>query len=189
MNNTYISIDVETKSRLKSVNSIFNLGLAVQHLDGTITKHRFAFDCKDVSFQEQVWDEFWSHHFHIYQDNVADAKPRLEEWKRFLQTWDELTNDKLKPVILSDNPAFDVAVVDKQLSSMGLGRDYSIRYSPTGKYIKVMDPSSATFLLNDKTKASLMARVNETAPHTHRAVDDAMHILKLFLELQSIKSV
>lgn len=123
-----------------------------------------------------------------YADNTKNARPIKDEWQSFLSLWHSLTQDQNKPVILSDNPAFDIGVIDKQLTALGLGTGLSIRYSPSGKYIKVHDPSAATFLLSPKAKEDVIASVNSIAPHTHRAIDDALHILHLHMLLESVKS-
>lgn len=177
------------------MDSIFNVGIAVLHRSDApsinpqyITRQEFKFDCKDIPFQKEVWDEFWSHHQAVYAENTKDARPVKEEWKRFLELWSSLTQDQNKPVILSDNPVFDIGVIDKQLTALGLGTGLSIRYSPSGKYIKVHDPSAATFLLSPKAKEDMMTIVNSIAPHTHRAIDDALHILHLHMQLESLKS-
>lgn len=78
--------------------------------------------------------------------------------------------------LVSDNPYFDLAELDRMLQEHKL-TDRPIRYAATGNYISVTDPSERISGLKDcELENMCYDYANKKCPHNHRADNDATNI-------------
>ena len=192
----YIAFDIESAG-CEFENPILQIGVAY----GTDAKHletkSWCFDHPDGPFEERCAREFWSKFPDILERIRKEAKASGrtvdEQWADFagfMSHMYQLCQDKL--VIVSDNPAFDVSMIDQQLRLRKL-KSSGIRYSPLpnpGTYLPVHDPTERIKGLGSAKEAAIRAEVEKQVKHTHWAEDDAQGILLLeFAVAESIRNL
>jgi len=156
---------------------------------GTISAYRkkrwyLDFDTKD--FDATCYEEFWSKNLDLLNNIKKDAVPQEQGWKSISTFLTELEQQhpKSRIVVCSDNPAFDLTLMDYNLYKYC--NRLGVRYSDKGKYRQVMDPTEQRRF--HPQKDLLKKRLYESgARHTHNPDDDAEGIYMQQVMLESPK--
>ena len=144
-------------------------------------------DYKDVPMDADCETKFWSQHQDILRRIEKEALAPAVQWpkiNKFVNSWDgkELT-------YVSDNPNFDCGALDYNLLKT-CGRRLPMRYSSTGEYRAIEDPSEQIKGLGKRLEKQIKEMATALAPETHWAEDDARHILVLsFLVDEAIREL
>ncbi len=188
----YFGLDIESGGRHAS-DTLVAVGLCVASTrDGVLHKLRVV-PPDGNRFEPRCIIEYWSKNAHLLQifetekcASVCEALGRIEQ----LLSWERQTcppgaqapsayNERA--VLVSDNPAYDVAHLDAAMERWRPGH-VPLHYTRAGAYRPVQDPSErvdALGLDGAKLKAFLGA-IN--VRHTHMPDDDAEHhVWLLFL--------
>jgi hypothetical protein len=126
---------------------------------------------------------FWKFSHASYIGDAVRAK-QWEAFEAFLnRLHEQFPQTRYEWVIISDNPAFDIAKIDYQrLYYAGVKR--SMRHAPGGEYIPISDPTEQ--IKGFDRDARERVRKTALAQHapTHDAKDDALYILQLYIEVR-----
>ncbi len=185
---TYISFDIESAGA-NFENPILQVGVAWGSDSDNIQTRSWCFDHPDGPFEKRCVDEFWVHHKDILERIQKEAKASGrtvdEQWKNFATFMDDLYKTH-KLVLVSDNPAYDISMIDYELRSRKL-KSSGLRFSPYPKpntYLPVHDPTERIKGLDNDKANVIREAVNKIAKHTHWAADDALNILLLEFAVQ-----
>lgn len=119
----YMGLDVETTGQSLSHNAMIALGAVVMDTNST-TLHTFKVCLgvpSDKGWEPRCLAEFWSQHADLkasIERDAIDAKRAMVGFACWLNLMDLLYGDRL--VLLTDNPAFDVAWINLYLSQYTL---------------------------------------------------------------------
>jgi len=144
-------------------------------------------------FEPRCWDEFWSKQPADVRRELlcGDDGPNSCTWAEMRGWIDELCSDAVAagrtPIIVSDNPAFDIGVTDSELRKLRSAdpeSPWSLLYIPckmTGgvvcppSYSSIRSPNTA-WKLRDKGIIDYPDITVEGAEHTHLPENDALYI-------------
>jgi hypothetical protein len=147
------------------------------------------------SFEPLCWEEFWAHLSSSvrYELLLATKKfpPNSDTWREVRVHINELCTEAVlagrKPVIVSDNPAFDIGVTDSELRKLGSENPnddppWSLLYIPCKVKHGVVCPPSYSPIRTTNTAWKLREKgiidypdiTVEGAEHSHLPEEDAM---------------
>lgn len=183
-----VAFDIERFGGALVDNPVIQLGVAWH--DYTTQKsgrHRWTF-AHTEKFEDEKWEQrckvqFWDKQPPELLERIKrERKPAKEEWKDFLNFWTDITA-KNQVEIISDNPAYDIAAIDRDLLRY-TGRDFGIRINADGYgYRTISDPTErhkflekeACDRIRNEIQKELASRGKKLIPHL--ADDDALQIL------------
>lgn len=176
----YIAIDVEKKGA-SFAHPVIQLGVAYGYnIHYKIKTENFCFDYKNSPFEKRCYDEFWVNHLDILKRIEENAKEPGAEWERFNKWLLDMEKENGTIKFVSDNPGYDIEAVDYHLHTE-IGR-LPMRYSSTGKYRSISDPSEQIKGLRKNTRNGINEQANKLVTHDHWAPNDASHhLIKYFL--------
>lgn len=174
MNETYISVDIETTGLIVGEDNIASIGACVI---GN-TKDKFYIELKpftDKFRQESV--DVCKLSIPYLQANGVDIVYGLNKFKEWVEKHQ-------RPVFVGFPLCFDMAFVHQYFLKY-LGRDPFGRTS-AGLDIKTYAMAVLKCDIRDTTKKKLKERIKWEGKHSHNALDDAIEQANLFQELQKI---
>jgi hypothetical protein len=163
----YIAIGIETGGA-GFQHPVIAVGICYGNSKGYYKK-RWCIDFDINDFEGICYNEFWSNHISILNDFKKEAVSADIAWSDISKFFDNLETEfpHANFVIVSDNPAFDIARVDYELFTR-LGR---LGCRHIGKYRRVMNPNEQRLFFPGKVQMKEL--VKSLAPHTHYPDDDA----------------
>lgn len=185
------SIDIETSGCNLISNGIISIGYCLGDVSGNVVeKERISFCLENMVFEQRCYDEFWSKNYDILHVLQLEAKPILQQIKKFADKLDEF-DSKYDLRIISDNKDFDLAFINyyfaKYLDRKPINYKFgSNEYRPTydtDSYSRgVMQMNYDNIWTSDKT---LMEKFNFNIEciHSHYPDDDAEYIYKYHTSL------
>jgi hypothetical protein len=147
-------------------------------------KRRWCIEFQRAQIEKRCMDEFWSKHEDILQTIEKEARNPYIVWKQIARFIDDL--ETLYPrethdiIFVSDNPAFDIALIDRNLKSM-VDR-LPLRYTKDGMYRTISDPSEQRRWFPKRKE--LDEFVKENSIHDHLPDNDAeqIYLMQVFME-------
>lgn len=207
----YLAIDIE-KAGDKFIDPILMIGCCLGDASGNVIESK-AF-CGPVpepkEFDQRCWTEFWSKNLSILERIKDTAQKegvvlKSQMIDAFMNYYYELDNrygpftrsGNKRLILLSDNPAYDITAIDQALlmqtvnvkSGKEVGNEYvfPLRYTKSGQYNRVSDPSEMSSALPNKKSKEILDMVKKVSTHDHWAENDAITIYKWFSEIVKSK--
>lgn len=203
----YLALDIE-KAGDRFCDDILMIGCCLGDVNGKVIESK-AF-CgpipKPEEFDQRCWTEFWLKNLDILErirevakQNGVDTKEKMID--NFMDYYYELDNrfgpfTRAGPnrlILLTDNPTYDISAIDQALVSQTIssknglskGNQYTfpLRYTKTGQYNRVEDPSERANGLPVKKSKEIMTKVKEVSVHDHWAENDAIGIYHWHMEV------
>lgn len=190
----FVSIDIETTGPLTWRDSVVSVGFFIGDDAGNeLDVFRVNFDvdwpvfrkcghCGSCDspitygdFDKQCWDEFWSKQpIDMIEACKADARPGGIGWSAiyaYLRHLNKKYGDDI--VFVTDNPSFDIAFLDHNLTT-NCTLSQPIRYSTiTGAYRQIMVSDDMFGMIPDAHRDQAMARIKMLVQPDHNPVNDA----------------
>lgn len=181
----YLALDIEgTGARLDA--PIVAIGYCLgDEAERIIEKHTFCLKMPpDVGVEENCQKYFWDKHPDLWKRIEREAKPANTVAHQFVDFINELETrfpeESYKIELLSDNPAYDITKLD--FFVWNYTRRYPIRYSSTGGYRTISDPSEQGKALPNEDECWEIAV--SKCQHDHWPENDAEQIYHLFMQVQ-----
>ena len=162
---------------------ILAIGACFGTSDGTIIEQR-AF-CAKVppaeNFDPKCWSEFWSKYPEVLKriNGAATGAPitLFHHWLLELQIrfgpFGRKHKDKVNFKLVSDNPAYDIGMINLEFFKLGLTRSMAEMFDD---YVPTDDPSEQVRAMTADQKKRVDAFIK--APHDHWPVNDATQIFQ-----------
>jgi hypothetical protein len=173
----YLVFDIETAGK-DLHHSFLAVGMCYGDFEkGVICDEVLAVnDGKGINFEPRCLYEFWSKHLDVLKALEKAGKPidlqmdRLRDWL----SWFDNEYKDYNVKILSDNPAFDIARLDHHF--VRESRGHSVRYSRSGIYRSIEDPSERleALLLTETANKIIPDLIPNYVPHNPSS--DAQYI-------------
>jgi len=199
----YLALDIE-KAGDRFCDPILMIGCCLGDATGRIIETR-AF-CGPVpdeeTFDQRCWTEFWMKNLNILQrirdtaknEGVTTIEQMMDNFMNYYYDLDQrfgpftrAGNRRL--ILLSDNPAFDISSIDQALITYrGQKYTFPLRYTKSGEYNRVSDPSEMSSSLTNKKAKEILEKVKLMTPHDHWAENDAIGIYQWFIEIVKAKT-
>lgn len=203
----YLALDIE-KAGDRFCDPILMIGCCLGDVNGKVIESK-AF-CgpipKEEDFDQRCWTEFWSKNLDILEriretaknNNVETKEQMIDNFMNYYYSLDTRFGPFTRAgprrlILLSDNPAFDISSIDQalitqteaSLKGFNKGNQYvfPLRYTKSGQYNRVEDPSERSGGLTNKKSKEIMNRVKQMTPHDHWAENDAIGIYKWHIEV------
>ncbi len=182
--NLYLAVDLEGHgARLDA--PIKAVGLCLGDDAGQVLEKRlWVTDAPDSSIESQCRAEFWSKQPGLWQLLHSRGYAATQVFRDVAAYVDALESrfPATDIAILSDNPAYDVSRLDQGFATHA-ARAYGLRYTSTGQYRNVMDPSERFRALLEKEQRCWKALLDAT-PHDHMPDNDAEYIYILHVAVE-----
>jgi hypothetical protein len=139
------------------------------------------------SYDRDTWECFWATDKvsdNLRRDLLIPASHIIDDapvWREIRDTVDLYVKTAPgKVVVVSDNPAFDIGVIDAHLRPLSESAQWSLLYLPTGdtgyKYNSIRSPNTAWKLRRKGVLIYDDVKIDTT--HSHYPEDDALYIAK-----------
>lgn len=139
------------------------------------------------SYDQNTWESFWAtdkvsdslrRDLLIPASHIIDDDPVWREIRDTVDLYVKTAPDKV--VVVSDNAAFDIGIIDAHLRPLSESKQWSLLYLPTGdtgyNYNSIRSPNTAWKLRRKGVLTYDDVKIDTT--HSHYPEDDALGIAK-----------
>jgi hypothetical protein len=184
----YLSVDIEGSGDRLS-NQIMAIGTCFGDSVGhVIEKKTWCLDMTGKKIDPTTFDEFWSKNLALLKKIRAEIVPYKEGMESFIDYLYELDkkypDDKIH--IVSDNPSYDVTMVSHAMHE-NFPNEFPLRYSRSGQYRRVDDPSQRLHAYGDIIKKAVQNIASRMCVHDHWPSNDAENIYWTLILTNSLK--
>jgi hypothetical protein len=197
----YFAIDIE-KAGDRFIDPILMIGCCLGDEHGNVIESKaFCGKVPEVKdFDPRCYREFWSKELPILerirvegeeQTKAAGGKEMLDRFMEYYYELDQrfgpfTRSGNKRLILLSDNPAYDISAIDQALlksAVAGSGYKFPLRYTSSGEYCRVEDPSDRCAFLTKKAVTRMLELIHAEIPHDHWAENDAIGIYKWMIQV------
>ena len=190
------TVDIEGSGASISKHGIVSIGWCVGDLKGNVfEKRRVSLKLQNRVFEERCLTEYWSkpeqkHQLEVFQREAVEPYDGIAAFMKAVDSYE----DKYDVVILSDNPAYDVAWLDSYIDTY-LGRNPLLYKKDQRTYRGIAEPKgwvfsrqlknasagakgSKIFVFDAGKYLQGLETLKTTCPHDHWPENDAENIYR-----------